>query len=632
MSCCRYRPLFLLALCVLILPTLALAGDGSSEIQNQTNVDLLTEGFESFSFPPVGWEKIHVGTSYSWSRTSTASNTGSASAYVRNGSASSTQDEYLVTPALDFSFNLMPRLGWYEEEANWDTRGGTHYIMVSTTSQTDPSTFEVVAEMTPENHTIGGFGGPQIEVDLSAYAGEPTVYVAFRYVGSYADYWFVDDVKVFELVGAGGDVTPIAVSPSGQSYEDGDIFTPQVEAYNNGTETADFEVTLEILESGNVVYTESQMVTGLASDTTQNLSFPDFTVTAGNLIELRATTNMDGDQIPANDSRSVYNTAYTQPHVPMGLLFTNAGCGPCVSANQTLDSIYPQYGNDAGLARIHVWWPGADGIYNANTAQASSMVTEYGVGGVPAMFIDGVDAGSSTNFASLYTAGMALKSPLNIELVFNDETDELTVDVNVLEMMRPIQNLKLYAYITEDNVYYAGGNGETRHHQAMRYIYPNTTGLDVGTALGTQRFTLDTPLNGTWEYDKLRATVYLQDKDTGEMIQAGTDFLSNIDDITSAVGDQVTAARHLNANYPNPFNPSTKISFSLPVTEQAELSIYSLDGKLVKTLVSESLASGSHEVTWTGKDASGASVASGAYFYRLRTPSFSETRVMTLIK
>ncbi len=632
MSCCRYRQFALFTLLALILPTLAFAANGSGDINVQPNVDLLFEGFEAPVNTPAGWYKIHLGNTWGWSRTTGASNTGNACAFVRSGSASTTQDEYLVSPALDFSYHIAPMIGWYEEEAYWYSRGGTHYVMVSTTSQTDPSTFEVVAEMTPENHTIGGFGGTQIQVDLSAYAGEPQVYVALRYVGSYNDYWYVDDVKVFELVGAGGDVTPSSISPSGFSYDDGDVFTPSANIYNNGTEAADLEVTMEILESGSVAYTESQMIYGLGSDTTQNLSFPDYTVTGGNLIELRCTTTMDGDQIPANDTRSVYNTAYTQPHVPMGLLFTNAGCGPCVNANQTLDSLYPTYGNTAGLARIHVWWPGADAIYNANTAQASSMVTEYGVNGVPAMFIDGADAGAYYNFQSVYNAALQLKSPLNIGLAFNDNTDELTINVNVVEMMQPIENFKLYAYITEDNVYYAGANGETHHQQAMRYIYPNTTGLDVGTALGTQSFVLDTPLNGAWDYNLLRATVYLQDKDTGKMIQAGTDFLKNIDDGLSPVGDPVVAAHRLNANYPNPFNPSTKISFSLPRAEQVELSIYALDGKLVKTLVSENLAEGSHEVTWTGKDASGAAVASGAYFYRLRTDSFSETRVMTLIK
>ncbi len=336
MNCCRYRPVFLLALFVLILPALALAGDGSGEIQSQPTVDLLVEGFESVGFPPPGWVKIHLGSSYSWSRTVSYQHSGQASAFMRNGSAGNAQDEYLVTPALDFSYNLMPRVGWYEDESNWASRGGTHYIMVSTTSQTDPDAFEVVAEMTPENHTIGGFDGDQVEVDLSAYAGEPTVYVAFRYVGDHADIWFVDDVKVFELVGAGGDVTPTSVTPSNVSYNDGDVFTPQVSVYNNGTETADFDVILEILESGNVVYTETQAITGLASDATQSLSFSDFTVSSGHLIELRATTDMEGDEIPANDTRSVYNTAYSQPHVPMGLLFTNARLWtPCTRSTAT---------------------------------------------------------------------------------------------------------------------------------------------------------------------------------------------------------------------------------------------------------------------------------------------------------
>ena len=88
----------------------------------------------------------------------------------------------------------------------------------------------------------------------------------------------------------------------------------------------------------------------------------------------------------------------------------------------------------------------------------------------------------------------------------------------------------------------------------------------------------------------------------------------------------------LDANYPNPFNPSTTISFNLPREEQVEIAVYAVDGARIATLASEVMTAGDHQVVWMGKDSSGASVASGAYFYRLTTPGYSETRVMTLIK
>ncbi len=71
------------------------------------------------------------------------------------------------------------------------------------------------------------------------------------------------------------------------------------------------------------------------------------------------------------------------------------------------------------------------------------------------------------------------------------------------------------------------------------------------------------------------------------------------------------------SNYPNPFNPETKICFNIPEESSIELSVYNLKGQKVKTLVNEKLNSGTHEILWSGKDNNNTVVASGVYLYRL---------------
>ena len=89
----------------------------------------------------------------------------------------------------------------------------------------------------------------------------------------------------------------------------------------------------------------------------------------------------------------------------------------------------------------------------------------------------------------------------------------------------------------------------------------------------------------------------------------------------------------LHQNTPNPFNPVTKIRFSLPNRSQVELKIYDITGREVKTLVKGELeASASHEYNWYGKDNGGEEVGSGVYFYRLNAGKESETRKMVLIR
>lgn len=88
----------------------------------------------------------------------------------------------------------------------------------------------------------------------------------------------------------------------------------------------------------------------------------------------------------------------------------------------------------------------------------------------------------------------------------------------------------------------------------------------------------------------------------------------------------------LRQNFPNPFNPSTTISFTVPDAHQVELEVFDLLGRRVQSLVAGSLPAGSHSVVWDGSDQEGGRVATGVYLYRLRVQGIEYTRKMTLVE
>lgn len=87
----------------------------------------------------------------------------------------------------------------------------------------------------------------------------------------------------------------------------------------------------------------------------------------------------------------------------------------------------------------------------------------------------------------------------------------------------------------------------------------------------------------------------------------------------------------LDQNWPNPFNPVTKISFDLPKTGAVTLAVYNLLGEKIETLVDCVLPAGKHSFSWRA-DQNGRDLASGVYFYKLNTEGASLSRKMLLLK
>jgi len=115
---------------------------------------------------------------------------------------------------------------------------------------------------------------------------------------------------------------------------------------------------------------------------------------------------------------------------------------------------------------------------------------------------------------------------------------------------------------------------------------------------------------------------------------ATLDELTNTHPILKQIlsGHRVGIDFQLAQNCPNPFNPSTQISFNLAAPSQVELEIYNVAGQRIRTLISSAMPAGHHEAEWDGRDDNNAVVSSGIYLYKLTADGVSQSRRMVLLK
>jgi len=111
-----------------------------------------------------------------------------------------------------------------------------------------------------------------------------------------------------------------------------------------------------------------------------------------------------------------------------------------------------------------------------------------------------------------------------------------------------------------------------------------------------------------------------------------SDASNTVNVIHVDAGNQVAAATALLGNYPNPFNPTTEISFSLKQAGNVQIDVFNIKGEKVKTLVNEHMDAATHTVTWNGNDDENNTVTSGVYFYKMQANGFTSTKKMIMMK
>ena len=133
--------------------------------------------------------------------------------------------------------------------------------------------------------------------------------------------------------------------------------------------------------------------------------------------------------------------------------------------------------------------------------------------------------------------------------------------------------------------------------------------------------------NGDYEY-YIIAVYETGESESSDIVEVTVDFV----DTGEVIFPAMTA---LVGNYPNPFNPTTTISYSLTTedAENAEIVIYNVKGQQIRAFpIYPSTHSPFNSIVWNGKDNSGQSVSSGIYFYEMKTEDFSEIKKMIIIK
>ncbi len=159
-------------------------------------------------------------------------------------------------------------------------------------------------------------------------------------------------------------------------------------------------------------------------------------------------------------------------------------------------------------------------------------------------------------------------------------------------------------------------------------------GVFATTDLGTTWTKLNTPPELDGSVDDYISGLFLN-PDFGYVFTYNGQVL-RFQNMLTGVADRpagnVPASFQLARNYPNPFNPTTTISYTLPARQNVSLVIYNLKGEVVKSLVDGTMSEGTHAVQWDATNQLGQKVTSGIYIYLLRSNGQMIARQMVLVK
>lgn len=237
----------------------------------------------------------------------------------------------------------------------------------------------------------------------------------------------------------------------------------------------------------------------------------------------------------------------------------------------------------------------------------------------------GSNWGKTTSTAKIASAVPAVSNPFELKAEVNENSSMYFVNINVKDAA------------TYNGVAFTL-NYDTK---AFEFVKESVNGL-VGVTLANESKPGVIDVASYFQNEKFNGTITLGFKSKGlnsdmnlRMANAEIAINNVVSAVTGAPSVTLKAlptVYGLSQNFPNPFNPSTTITYSIPKTSHVELAIYNMAGQKIRTLVNTSQAASFYRVVWNGKNDFGQTVASGLYFYRLNAGNYSKVVKMNLIK
>lgn len=587
----------------------------------------LSEDFNG-TWPPAGWTREGVPNQWSKSQTNNAGGTPAEAkfTYINQNTTSR-----LISPVIDLSgqtslsFSFKHMYDWY---ANGVTIGAAYRF--------GTGDWQVIWSQLPTGNV-----GPETKIVELSGVGQSDFQFCFFISGNLynADYWFIDDVKLFIPYALDAALTEVDIKPFVA------INTPfNIEGMitNEGLEAiTSFDVSYAIDGEAPVVYS----LTGLNIPLGGTLDFthPDPVVLSSSGAHVIVTTvgNINGGTDLNPDNNSITTNVSVVPFIPVKKVLaeeaTGTWCGWCVRGICFMDYMAETYPETWIGVAVH---NGDPMVYAPYDAAIGNIIP--GFQGYPNVTTDRTAGNSDpSDLETAYNIRVNEISPATVDIVnfsWNPDARKVEFDLQSEFVANVEDELRFGVIVTEDslwgttsqwnqaNYYAGGGNGPMCGFESMpgtipaaQMHYDHVARIILDTPYGTPSslpqpiaagsvhaysYALDIP--ETWNYDKLHFIGFLVNNTTGEILNAN-------DVISDYVGvRELNDAISLNV-YPNPAKDELNIGFELTSGTMVEIQVVDMMGKTVVYQPAVESAAGKQLVRM-GTDA----LSNGTYILKLQ--------------
>jgi hypothetical protein len=470
-------------------------------------------------------------------------------------------------------------------------------------------------------------------LDLSAYANQANVNLAFVYSdrGGYLYGAVIDNFKVY--VPDAYDIATKTVQL--ETYFAAATVPITGSVFNYGASTI---TTIDLnykVDNGSVV-TQNVNVS-IPPLTSYNYTHPTNWNAPGGVHSVKVwASNLNGnaDMNAANDTVSTMVSVLATPVTRTVLFeqFTSSTCNPCAAANPGFNALLDANQNTTAAIKYQMNYPapGTDPCYIAS--EGGTRASYYGVNGIPHFQMDGKTLGDhpANMTQGILDAELLKTAVYDINIKWSVVgSNKVFVDVTTTTKgdILPTSSMKLHVVAIENSVDHAAQtNGETTFFDVDRKMIPGAAGASMQNQQANQTFNY----TGNWtianvagapvDPTDINIVAFVQDNASGKVLQSAISMTPN------AIRD-VNGNEQIVSVYPNPFNNTTKVNFSLTSTVEVKVEVFNLVGEKVYSVNKGELNAGSHSVIIDG-----ASLSSGMYFVNVIAGERTYTQKVTLNK